>query len=105
SVSTADALTGNGQCGHKNTNGIAGRCGYGPRLPLLVLSSFAKSNFVDSTTTDQSSMIRFIEDNWGLGRIGKGSSDAEAGSLLNMLNFGQPRTDILLLDPSSGEPQ
>lgn len=105
SVSTADALTGNGQCGHKNTNGIAGRCGYGPRLPLLVVSSFAKSNFVDSTTTDQSSMIRFIEDNWGLGRIGKGSSDAEAGSLLNMLNFSEPRTDILLLDPSTGEPQ
>ena len=41
-----------------------GRCGYGPRLPLLVISPYAKANFVDHTMTDQSSILRFIEDNW-----------------------------------------
>ncbi len=88
----------------RNTGGIAGRCGYGPRLPLLMISSFAKSNFVDNTVTDQTSILRFLEDNFALGRIGAKSSDQFAGSLTNMLSFGQPRTDILLLDPSTGEP-
>ena len=40
----------------------------GPRLPLLVISPYAKHNFVDHTLTDQSSILRFIEDNWQLGR-------------------------------------
>ena len=30
-----------------------GRCGYGPRLPLLVISPYAKHNYVDHTVTDQ----------------------------------------------------
>jgi phospholipase C len=104
SVSSQDALSGLGHCGSTNTGGIAGRCGYGPRLPLLVVSSFAKSNFVDSTVTDQSSILRFLEDNFALGRIGAFSSDQFAGPLTNTLSFGQTRTDILLLDPSTGEP-
>ena len=35
-----------------------------PRLPLLVISPFAKVNFVDGTFTDQTSIVQFIEDNW-----------------------------------------
>jgi len=37
-----------------------GRCGYGPRLPLVVISPFAKENYVDHRITDQSSILRFI---------------------------------------------
>ncbi len=75
-------------------------------MPLLVISRFAKINFVDHTTTDQSSVLRFIEDNWNLGRIGNGSFDALAGSLMAIFNFKpgiHPRK--LFLDPSTGEPQ
>ena len=57
------------------------RCGYGPRLPLLVVSPFARQNYVDHSITDQSSILRFIEDNWGTGRLGNQSFDAKAGSL------------------------
>ena len=39
------------------------RCGYGPRLPFLVVSPHAKVNFVEHKLTDQTSIIRFIEDN------------------------------------------
>ena len=49
-----------------------GRCGYGPRLPLLVISPYAKQNYVDHTVMDQSSVIRFIEDNW----LGESASPA-----------------------------
>jgi phospholipase C len=89
SATKADALSGNGVCGTgKNALGsIQGRCGYGPRLPLLIISPWAKKNFVDSTLTDQSSILRFVEDNFQLGRIGGGSYDAIAGSLLNMFDI------------------
>jgi phospholipase C len=69
-----------------------------------VVSPFAKRNFVDNTVTDQSSILRFIEDNWGLGRTGKGSFDAIAGSLQNMFDFRSASNSRLCLDPSTGEP-
>jgi len=80
-----------------------GRCGYGPRQPLLVISPWAKVNFVDHSVTDQSSVIRFIEDNWGLPRIGNGSRDAIAGSLLNMFDFSQNGCHKVFLDPDTGK--
>jgi hypothetical protein len=39
------------------------------------------------TLTDQSSVLRFIEDNWKTGRIGGGSFDALAGSLSGLFDF------------------
>src|SRR5919199_1307813 len=67
--------------------GYQDRCGYGPRQPLLVISPYAKSNFVDHSITDQTSILRFIEDNWGTGRIGNFSFDAKAGTITNMFAF------------------
>jgi phospholipase C len=97
STSAADALSGTGACGNGATAlpGVSpgtlhaqGRCGYGPRLPLLVVSPWAKYNFVDHTMTDQTSILRFIEDNWlGGERIGQGSFDTIANPLNNMFNF------------------
>src|SRR5215831_6536114 len=81
------------------------RCGYGPRQPLLVISPFARQNFVDHGVTDQSSVLRFIEDNWGLGRIGNQSTDAIAGSLLPMFDFSKDDGDRrLILNPVTGQP-
>jgi phospholipase C len=85
--------------------GIQGRMGYGPRLPLMVISSFAKVNYVDHTVTDQTSVLRFIEDNWNLGRIGDGSFDAMAGSLEGMFDFsGGASAQPLFLDAQTGQP-
>ena len=81
-----------------------GRCGYGPRLPLLVISPWAKVNFVDHSVTDQTSILRFIEDNWDLGRIGDQSFDEQAGSLVNLFEFGSPSAKRLFLNPTTGEP-
>jgi phospholipase C len=107
SATSEDFLTSTGHCG-KGTplNGIQGRCAYGPRQPLIVISPFAKKNFVDHRTTDLSSIIRFVEDNWDTPRIGGGSFDALAGSLWNMFDFSE--TDFgerrLILDPITGAP-
>ncbi|GAC1659819.1 MAG: alkaline phosphatase family protein [Acidobacteriaceae bacterium] len=106
SQTAEDFLNAPGQCGNNANNslgGYQGRCGYGPRLPLLVISPYAKHNFVDHTTTDQSSILRFIEDNWNLGRIGDGSFDSIAGPLDGMFdfqNFG--KNGRVFVDPVSG---
>ena len=71
--------------------------------PLLVVSPWAKSNHVDHTLTDQTSVLKFVEDNWGLGRIGDYSFDSRAGSLAGMLNFrGRPNTKPLILNETTG---
>lgn len=80
------------------------RAGFGPRLPLLVISPYAKANFVDHTLTDQSSILRFIEDNWHLGRIGDYSFDEKAGSIANMFDFSREQLNKkLFLDPVTGQ--
>ena len=85
---------------------MQGRCGYGPRQPLLVISPFAKANFVDHTLTDQSSILRFIEDNWLNGqRIGQGSFDAIAGTINSMFDFTQKANAKLILNPTTGLPK
>jgi phospholipase C len=83
-----DALLGkDGLCGHAPADAYQDRCGYGPRFPFLVISPYAKVNHVDHSIMDQTSIIRFIEDNWGLGRIGNQSFDSKAGSIINMFDF------------------
>jgi len=111
STSKSDGLTGPGQCGDGVTalpgpgvDHAQGRCGYGPRLPLLVISPFAKRNYVDHSLTDQTSILRFIEDNWLNGeRVGSGSFDAIAGSINEMFDFSHPDTKPYILDESTGQ--
>jgi phospholipase C len=105
SNTTADALTAPGACGSSDPAvAYQGRCGYGPRLPLVLISPYARNNFVDHTLTDQSSVIRFIEDNWGLPRIGDQSFDERAGTIENMFDFSRNgRSRHLFLDPDTGQ--
>jgi phospholipase C len=102
SATADDNLNGPGLCGSGSASPYQSRCGYGPRQPLLVISPYARTNFVDHNVTDQSSILKFIEDNWNLGRIGDNSADAYAGSLLNMFKFSNPVAKPVILDPSTG---
>jgi phospholipase C len=104
SSGVADALNGAGLCNAgAQQNGPApatpllgvdgnpaqGRCGYGTRMPLLVVSPLAKTNYVDHTLTDQSSILKFVEDNWLHGeRVQPGGSfDEIAGTIEHMFVF------------------
>jgi phospholipase C len=98
-----DALLGKNMCGKPAPEMYKDRCGHGPRLPLLIVSPFSKVNYVDHHITDQTSILKFIEDNWNLGRIEDQSFDAKAGSILNMFNFTAGHTAAkLFLDPLKG---
>ena len=107
----ADQLDGPGKCGTGTPlPGLAGkpvngRCGPGTRLPFLVISPWAKPNFVAHTRISQASVVRFIEDNWlGGERLGGGSFDATTGSIMDMFDFhAKPHLAPLLLSPATGE--
>ena len=71
----------------------------------MVISPYARQNQIDHTLLDQSSTIRFIEDNWLNGqRIGNGSFDAITNSIASMIQI-QPNACFryLLLNDQTGE--
>jgi phospholipase C len=116
SATSMDALNGSGKCGSGDnalpginpttTPHAQGRCGFGPRLPLLVISPFAKANFVDHSVTNQVSVTTFIEDNWlASKRLGGGSFDASSTSITNMLDFTSKvgKNKAIYLDPGTGD--
>jgi len=99
-----DRLLGLDLCGHVGGATYQDRCGYGPRIPILIISPFTKINFVDHNMTDQTSILRFIEDNWELGEIGDQSFDLKAGSITNMLDLtsNARHAPPIFLDPATG---
>ena len=98
-----DVLTAPGFAGdHAPIGGYQGRPGYGQRLPFILISPWAKVNFVSHDLIDQTSILRFIEDNWDLGRIGDFSFDAYSGSLLDMFDFKKRQLRYLFLNPNTG---
>jgi phospholipase C len=91
-------------CGSASDNPPA-RCGYGQRLPFLIISPFSRRNYIGHTALDQTSITRFIEDNWLRGsRLGTTTFDRIAGSMADLMDFAGPPAPSLLLDPDSGQP-
>jgi phospholipase C len=95
------------------------RCGYGERMPFLVISPYARRNYVDHAVLDLTSILRFIEDNWQLGRIDsldypdgtptgspprdQGSFDRMAGDITGLFDFEtHAAAPPLILDDSTG---
>jgi phospholipase C len=93
-----------------NGKPVWGRCGYGTRIPMLLISPLVDANVVDHTLTDQSSIIRFIEDNWlGGERVQPGGSyDSIAGDVTHLFHAHEPFPPFfadsrkLILNPTTG---
>src|SRR5262249_50302328 len=117
---TDTSLTGttSGQCG-PNPQASAplaeeqGRCGFGPRLPMMVVSPYAKTNYVDHDLSNQASTINFVEYNWHLPGIAGSFDQAESKvdkanhvpfDLAGMFEFGERGAAALPLNPATGEP-
>ena len=111
-----------GNCGSPKPDAVQGRCGFGPRLILNVVSPWAKPNYVDHTLSDQTSVLRYIEDTFNLDYIDgpavidpangvrkpnfalapqKQSFDVLAGSFNNMFD-NERHLGRFILDPVSG---
>lgn len=62
--------------------------GFGIRVPLLVISPYARKGFVTHELGEFSSVLRFIEDNWGLSQLTH--RDRDATPLLSSFDVDQP---------------
>ena len=112
SFTSADQLNGANLCGTvgqaqpAGVSGkpVAGRCGPGVRIPFLVISPYAKQNYVSHVAISQASVVKFIEDNWLQGqRLGGGSFDQTTGSIMDMFNFTtKPHIPRVYVDPENG---
>ncbi len=67
---------------------VVDQWGPGPRLPLVVISPWAKRGYVDHTPYDTTSILKFIEWRWGLPPLT--DRDASANNLLDAFDFTQP---------------
>jgi phospholipase C len=63
------------------------RYGYGLRAPALLVSPYAKQGYIDSTTLDSTSILKFIEENWRLKPLA--SRDRKANTFMNAFDFSQ----------------
>jgi phospholipase C len=69
--------------------------GFGFRVPLLTISPYAKPGYIDSQLGEFSSVLRFIEDNWGLSQLTH--RDRDAFNLSYVFDFEQePRDPVVL---------
>ena len=64
--------------------------GDGFRVPALLVSPYARRHFIDKTTLDFTSTLKFIEQNWDLRPLTR--LDAAAGSITGAFDFGQSPT-------------
>ncbi len=106
-----------GQCGASPQSspplaGEQGRCGLGPRLPMIAISPCSAPDAVDHDLSDQASIINFIEYNWNLPAIPGSfdqalkSTDASEGipfDLAGMFDFSSCDQPALPLDPATGQ--
>jgi phospholipase C len=81
-------------------------CGYGQRLPLIVISPWTRQNYISDNLTDTTSVVKFIEDNWLHDERIPGSYDAVSGSLDapgGVLDFHvRPHFQPVFLNPATG---
>jgi phospholipase C len=77
------------------------RWGPGSRVPLLLISPYAKKSFVDSTFYDTTSLLKFIETRWNLEPLAE--RDAKAADLTNMFDFTQEPAPARAPAPVTGE--
>jgi len=69
--------------------------GLGPRVPLLIVSPYAKQGYVSQTVYDHTSILKFVETRYGLKALT--SRDARANPMLDSFDFSQPPRPAMLL--------
>jgi len=63
--------------------------GLGIRVPLIVISPYARPGYISHTQGEFSSFTKFIEENWGLASLGQRDALAQTSDLMDFFNFSQ----------------
>lgn len=67
---------------------LTGAIGLGARIPVLVISPFAKTNYISHQQMDYVSILRFIQWNWALGQFsnaGQAAREGQSGDICDLL--------------------
>jgi phospholipase C len=62
--------------------------GFGPRVPGILVSPYARKGYIDHTELDFTSILKFIQKNWGVASLS--DRDARANNFLGAFSFAQP---------------
>jgi phospholipase C len=77
---------------------------YGFRVPLVVISAYAKPQYISHTTHDFGSILKYIEENFGLSSIAPGYADTRADDLSDCFDYNQtPLTFQTISAPLNAE--
>ena len=71
--------------------------GLGPRVPLLIISPFAKAGYISHTVSEHSSVLKFVETRYQLPPLT--SRDDMASDMLDSFDFTQQPQSPLILQP------
>src|SRR5579859_570619 len=71
--------------------------GLGPRVPMLIISPFAKTGYISHTQYELSSVLKFAEEVFGLPSLGQ--RDANANDTTDSFDFTQTARSPLTLTP------
>ncbi len=73
--------------------------GLGPRAPMLLISPFSRPGYVTHTLLESASVLKFIEERWGLPSLGQ--RDLISNDLSDSFNFNQAGNPPLVLNQIS----
>jgi phospholipase C len=71
--------------------------GLGARVPLIVVSPYAKAAYISHQQGEFSSFAKFIEENWGLSSLGQRDALSSTSDLMDCFDFNQTPQQPLLL--------
>jgi phospholipase C len=91
-----------GQYDHAPPRQIDGY-GLGFRVPLLVISPYAKKGYIDHTQYEFSSLLRFAKDELGLAQLT--ARDRRANDMMGALDYAQQPRAPLVLQQRASAPQ
>lgn len=69
--------------------------GFGPRVPFLIISPYARKGYISGTQYEFASVLKFIEERFGLPTLG--TRDASANDMTDSFNFNQKPLPPLIL--------
>lgn len=75
------------------------KLGLGMRVPLLVISPYAKQGYISHQLSEFSSFVKFVEDNFGLSNLGNRDALTSISDLMDYFDFTQTPQSPLIISP------
>lgn len=72
--------------------------GLGPRVPLIVVSPYAKAGYISHKFGEFSSFVKYVEQNWNLPNLGQRDANPNISDLTDFFDYSQTPLSPLILN-------